>query len=94
MREAIRKIEKEELDRYRFVNYEVLDSETEIRNRQRLLEEAMLLGNGERQKVRLIMETTEGPVMVETTVWETSDSHIELKGGRDIPVCCIREVIL
>ncbi|MCS6990613.1 MAG: hypothetical protein NZL95_01985 [Chitinophagales bacterium] len=94
MREAVRKIEKEELDRYRFVNYEVLDSETEIRQRQKLLEEAMLLGNGERQKVRLIIETTEGPVMVETTVWETTDSHIELKGGRDIPICCIREVII
>lgn len=94
MQQAIRKIEKEELDRFRFVNHEVLDSQTEILNRQKLLTEAMLLGNGERQKVKIVIETLEGPVMVETTVWETSDSHIELKGGRDIPICCIREVIL
>ncbi len=90
----VRKIEKEELDRYRFLHYEVLESATEINQRKKLLEEALLLGNGEKQKVRLIIETTEGPVMVETTVWEVSDTHIELKGGRDIPVCSIREVIL
>ena len=87
-------VPKEDLHEYHFVNHEVLESETEIETRRVLLDEAMLLGNGEKQKVRMIFETTQGPIMVETTVWEASDSHVELKGARDIPVCCIREVII
>ena len=85
---------KEDLQSYHFVNYEVLDSFTEIEQRKYLLDEAMLLGNGEKQKVKMIFETTTGPIMVETTIWDTTDSHIELKGGRDVPICCIREIIL
>lgn len=91
---AIPLIPKESLENYRFCNYEVLETETEIEERRRLLDEAMLLGNGEKQKVKIILETTDGSIMVETTVWEASDSHIELKGARDIPICCIREVII
>ena len=87
-------IPKEDLQNYHFVNYEVLDSLTEVEQRKYLLDEAMLLGNGEKQKVKMIFETTTGPVMVETTIWDATDSHIELKGGRDIPICCIREIIL
>ena len=87
-------IPKEALHNYHFVNYEVLDSITEVEQRRRLLDEAMFLGNGEKQKVRMIFETTEGPIMVETTIWDATDSHIELKSGRDIPICCIRDVII
>ena len=87
-------IAKENLDDYHFLNHEVLETETEIEMRRKLLEEAMLLGNSEKQKVKLILETTEGLIMVETTVWETSDTHIELKRAQDIPICCIREVII
>ena len=87
-------ITKEALHNYHFVNYEVLDSFTEIEQRKRLLDEATLLGNGEKQKVKMIFETTDGPNMVETTIWDTTDSHIELKSGRDIPICCIKEVII
>jgi hypothetical protein len=54
----------------------------------------LLLGNGEKQKVKMVFETTEGPLMVETTIWEISDFHIELKGGIDVPIGCIREVII
>ncbi|MBS1658318.1 MAG: hypothetical protein K1X63_13775 [Chitinophagales bacterium] len=87
-------VPKESLRDYHFVNYEVLDSETEIEERKRLLDEAMILGNGEKQKVKMVFETNEGPIMVETTIWDTTDSHIELKHGVDVPICCIREVII
>ena len=87
-------IAKEELHKYHFVNYEVLDSITEMEQRKSLLDEAMFLGNGEKQKVKMVFETTQGPIMVETTIWDTTDSHIELKGARDVPICCIREVII
>lgn len=87
-------IEKEELINFDFVQYEVLLSQYEIELRKILLEEAMLLGNGEKHKVKIIFESTEGLYMVETTVWDTTDSHIELKAGVDIPISCIREVLL
>ncbi|MBK9733087.1 MAG: hypothetical protein IPO83_17685 [Chitinophagaceae bacterium] len=87
-------VEKEELATYHFIQYEVLNSQYEIELRKILLEEAMLLGNGEKHKVRIILECSEGLRMVETTVWDTSDSHIELKGGIDIPISCIREVLI
>ncbi|MEP6985790.1 MAG: hypothetical protein ABI970_09340, partial [Chloroflexota bacterium] len=44
--------------------------ETEMDYRRRLLEEAMLLGNGEKHKVKMIFETTQGAIMVNTTVWD------------------------
>lgn len=87
-------VAKEELKNYRFLTHEVLESETEIERRNFLLDEAVLLGNGEKQKVKMIFETTEGAIMVETTIWEKSDLHVELKGAVDVPVCCIREVII
>jgi len=91
---AIPLVPKENLHHYHFLNHEVLDTETEVEHRRKLLEEAMLLGNTEKQKVKMIFETTNGLIMVETTIWDMSDSHIELKGARDIPICCIREVII
>lgn len=87
-------IEKEQLDHLHFVHHEVLLSRYEMELRRILLEEAMLLGNGEKHKVKIIFETTDGLKMVETTVWDTTDSHVELKGGVDIPICCIREVLI
>ncbi len=85
---------KEDLHLYHFITHEILESEIEIENRRKLLEEAMLLGNGEKQKVKMIFETLEGTIMVETTVWDTTDSYIELKSATDIPICCIREIII
>lgn len=87
-------VEKEELTHFHFVQHEVLNSQYEIELRKILLEEAMLLGNGEKHKVKIIFESTDGLKMVDTTVWDTTDSHIELKGGIDIPICCIREVLI
>lgn len=87
-------VEKEKIPDYHFVHHEVLNSQYEISLRKILLEEAMILGNGEKYKVKIIFETTDGLKMVETTVWETSDFHVELKGGVDIPINCIREVLI
>ena len=87
-------VSKELLRNFRFINHEVLESQTEIDQRKYLLDEAMLLGNGEKQKVKMIFETTDGPIMVETTIWETSESYIELKSAIDVPICCIRAVII
>ena len=87
-------VEKETLSNYHFVQHEVLNSQYEIDLRKILLEEAMILGNSEKYKVKIIFETTEGIRMVETTVWETTDAHVELKGGIEIPIWSIREVII
>ena len=91
---AVPRVNKEDLVNYHFINHEVLESEREIYLRRQLLDEAMILGNGEKHKVKIVIETTVGPIMVETTVWETTDSHVELKSGLDIPIYCIRDVII
>lgn len=88
------KIEKEKIRNVHPVHHEVLTAEHERRERQHLLHEAMLLGNNEHSKVKIVFETTEGIMEVETTVWAATAEDVELKNGIDIPVCCIREVIL
>ena len=90
----IPQIEKEKIPQCHFVQHEVLHSQYEMELRKILLDEATLLGNGEKYKVRIVFETDEGPRMVQTTVWGTTNSHVELKGGITIPVNAIREVLL
>lgn len=55
---------------------------------------AMLIGNSSRSKVVLELQTVNGPVSVETTVWASTDSCITLKGGINIPYKFINGVFL
>lgn len=87
-------ITKEEIGELHFVSHDILTDAKEKLHRKFLLEEAMTLGNDFKHKVRIIFHTTVGIKMVETTVWAVTDSHIELKAGKDIPILCISEVIL
>ena len=91
---AIPLVEKERVPDYHFVKDEVLSNSYEVELRKILLEEARLLGNVEKYKVKIIFETTEGAKMVETTVWDISDTYVELKGGIHIPVNSIKEVLI
>jgi tRNA A37 threonylcarbamoyladenosine synthetase subunit TsaC/SUA5/YrdC len=87
-------IEKEELQTLHFATTEVLTDAAARIHRKNLLHEAMMLGNDFKQKVRIIFQTTEGIYAVETTVWAATDSHIELKAGKDMPIHCILEVVI
>lgn len=92
MDSTIELVNKEAISRFKFVMNDVLQTEEERKSRLALLEKAMILGNGYKGKVKIIFETQEGIKAVETTVWQTSQENIMLKGGVNIPIRCIREV--
>lgn len=92
MNSTVELVPKEAISRYKFVINDVLQNPEERKLRQAQLEKAMILGNGYKGKVRIIFETQEGTKAVETTVWQTGQDNIMLKGGINIPIRCIREV--
>lgn len=85
-------IAKEDISSLHFVSYEVLDDEAHKHTRRSDLERAMILGNGDHGKVKIVFISQAGPHEVETTVWATTDENITLKGGVTIPIHCIRQV--
>lgn len=94
MTQPIASIEKEEIPRLKFPKYEVLKSRDEQLQRRADLEKAMVLGNSEHGKIRIIFECTEGLKMVETTVWAVDDEELSLKAGLSIPLHVIHKVQL
>lgn len=88
-------IKKEDIKgKVRFPHDDVLTKSEEQVERKRKLEKAMLLGNGFKGKIRIVFVTEDGDRMVETTVWATTDSSVQLKGDVSIPIHAIRDVIL
>ena len=88
-------INKEEImDKVRFPQQDVLLHPEQIKERQKSLEKAMLLGNGYKGKIKIVFNTDQGDKLVETTVWATTEKNIQLKGGVSIPIHAIREVII
>jgi hypothetical protein len=59
-----------------------------------LIHRATILGNGFKNKAKIVFNTIEGEKEVETTIWEASDAGISLKGGAFIPISAIKDVIL
>lgn len=87
-------IPKEEIFLHKFITYDVLRNTDERIERQSALEKAVRLGNSFKGKVRLVFETLDGTYGVETTIWETSEDFVVLKGAVTIPVNAIRQVII
>lgn len=71
---------------------DVLQTDTERKYRGRMLYMAMILGNGYKSKVKITFESIDGPRMVETTVWATTEATVMLKGGVSLPVATIYSV--
>ncbi|MBI3233121.1 MAG: hypothetical protein HYZ42_03630 [Bacteroidetes bacterium] len=55
---------------------------------------AMLIGNSSQSKVKIELQTINGPIAVETTVWASTDACVVLKGGVNIPFKFINSVFL
>ena len=45
-------------------------------------------------KAKIIFDTATDTKQVRANIWEVTDNYVLLKGGINIPVCCIREVEL
>ena len=85
-------IPKEEVTKYHFVTYDVLETKEARAERKTELEKAMILGNSEHVKYKIFFTTTEGVKEVETTVWATTEDNVTLKGGVVIPISCINRI--
>lgn len=85
-------IEKEQIATLTF-----RDTETVIQNPleiKRQLTRALVLGNSQKHKVRLIFDSDAGMKMVYTTIWGLGEEHVILKKGIAIPTDKIIEVRL
>ncbi|MCS6980180.1 MAG: hypothetical protein N2050_02180 [Flavobacteriales bacterium] len=87
-------VPKESIAHLRFPRHDVLPDGESRKERFEKLHKAMLLGNGYKVKVTLVFEDLEGLKAVETTVWETSEDNVLLKGNVHLPVHVIRDVLL
>jgi hypothetical protein len=86
-------IEKEAVRKLTFPNAEVLSSREDRRRRDIELNRALVLGNMDRSKVRIIFSDDEGKKMIETTIWAVTPERIILKSGMMIPVNRIHEIV-
>lgn len=86
-------IDKELVKNLRFPSSEILTSTEEIVRRKEELRRALVLGNVDHNKVRIIFNDSEGEKMVETTIWAVTELRIILKSGMVIPINRIRAII-
>jgi hypothetical protein len=86
-------IAKETVTNLRFPSDEVLGTPEAIRQRRAELDRALVLGNVDHNKVRILFVDSEGPKIVETTIWAVTELRIILKSGMAIPINRILEVV-
>lgn len=86
-------VPKEQVNDLRFPSSEVLKNQDDIRKRRVDLERAVMLGNVEKSKVRVVFEDEIGLKYVETTVWSITDDRVILKGDGSIPLKRVLQVI-
>lgn len=94
MTTCIQKIEKEQLKECSFKKPINQATDYDLRERNRRLYLAMLMGNNFQSKVKIVFNTIEGYKEVFTTVWATTEKFILLKGGCFIPIDAITHVEL
>jgi hypothetical protein len=71
---------------------EVLDGLFAQKKRKHQLQKAAQLNRLFYCKVKIVFETADGKKEVTAHIIKVTDSHVMLKGGINIPVCCICEV--
>jgi hypothetical protein len=86
-------IDKDQVKDLRFPQEEVLTNPEAIRMRRIELDRALILGNVDHNKVRIIFIDSEGSKMVETTIWAVTELRVILKSGMVIPINRISEII-
>lgn len=91
---TIEKVQKEEIKNLEFVHHDVLTNSDDKKIRKASVDKAMILGNGYKGKVKIIFDTVSGTKEVETTIWSADENEVMLKGGVNIPLQSIREVMI
>lgn len=85
-------IDKENISRLRFPRKEVLKTIEAKKTRDKILNQASVLGNIYRTKMQIIFKDSEGLKKVYTTVWSVTEKHVILKGANLIPLHRILKV--
>ena len=85
-------IPKENVSGLIFPKEDVLLDPAEQKTRERDLHKAMILGNNERYKVRIIFQDDDCIKEVDTTVWAATLKNVTLKNGTLIPIHRIHKV--
>ncbi len=79
-------IEKEEIKYLHFPKQEVLGNKRDKHDRYLNLRRAMILGNLEHEKVKIVFADDQGSKKVETTVWGITEKSVILKQSMVIPL--------
>ncbi|MEI6507864.1 MAG: hypothetical protein WCO54_05220 [Bacteroidota bacterium] len=91
---GISSVMKEDTNDFYFVTEDVLVSAEQKTQRKSELHKALILGNSEKSKSKIVFATNEGLKKVETTVWAIDDSEVVLKSGAFIPIHAICHVAI
>lgn len=89
---TVKRIEKEQLKDCAFAKPVYHFTDFELRERNRRIYLAMLMGNNFQSKVKIVFNTLEGYKEIFTTVWATTEKFILLSGGTPIPLEAIAYV--
>lgn len=73
---------------------EVLENPDAQKHRKNQLQKAANHNRLFYSKAKIVFQTMEGNKEVFANIWEVTDNHVMLKGGINIPVRCIHEVIV
>lgn len=85
-------IEKENIAGLRFPSGDVLSSNDDKKERAADLQRAIVLGNTQKRKVKIVFEDDKNIKRVETTIWAVTEKSILLKGGVFIPIRRIHSI--
>jgi hypothetical protein len=93
--ENIATVQKEQLNTLRFYQNEVILEKVLQAIRQFDLNRALVLGNIDHNKVTIVFKTADGSLLqVNTTIWAVTDEYICLKGGINVPIKAIVDIII
>lgn len=85
-------IEKEQIGKFAPVSQEVLSGDESRKVRLQQLMRFLKGGNVFKVKAKIVFQTLQGLKAVHTTIWDVTETHIALKGGKTIPIHSILEV--
>ncbi|MCS6967985.1 MAG: hypothetical protein RMJ44_05480 [Cytophagales bacterium] len=89
----ITNLPKEAITHQLFPPYDVLQDPRARSERKMQIQKATALGNIYHHKVKIICQTADGRlVQIVTTIWQSDDKYISLKGGRVIPISAILRI--
>ncbi len=84
---------KEAVNPHMFARHDVLQDSKMRADRKSQIQKATALGNIYRHKVKIICQLADGRVgQLLTTIWQSDDKYVSLKGGRIIPVNSILRI--